>query len=92
MTPEELAEAEQLVGSGMLHARMLPLLRAALAALDDQRRLRVEFVELSPAVWTWRVWGHNGRWRYVAAEGRPSASRAEAVADFRSLKETPCDE
>lgn len=35
MTPTERAEAELLLANGMLHARMLPLLRAAIAHIHQ---------------------------------------------------------
>lgn len=48
MTPDEIAEAEQLLANGTLHARMLPLLRAAVEhitsnahAVELQQRLEL---------------------------------------------------
>lgn len=76
MTKAEREEAERLLVNGILHARMLPLLRAAL----ESKRPEPVYVEHSSGSWSWMVWGKGAFGSCVIAHGWqtfPSKEEAE---------------
>lgn len=90
MTAEEYAEAQQLVGNGTLHARMLPLLRAALERMEA--RPAPEFFEHKPGgnIWQWRVWTTHPTRPHVLADGwHVFPSKAEAQRAYELVTGGP---